>query len=863
MGKRIYVVPHTHWDREWYFTIEESRSLLMHDFEEVLTHLENNPDFGYFVLDGQSIVVEDYLQTRPQDQERVRALASAGRLKLGPWFTQTDSQVVSAESMVRNLLYGMQIAQRSGGVMREGYIPDSFGQSASIPHLLNGFGIESAIFWRGKTERHVRDVNFLWTGPDGSQVKATNIAMGYQVAKYLESDPDVLQERMQHIQARLGGDSKSDNILLPAGHDQMPIQKNLPALLTELTKMNPGDSYGISTIEDYIADTFADTDGLEVYEGEFTEGKYMRVHRSIYSTRMDIKVANAAAEAELTKMLEPLLSVASLLGFDYSPALVAEAWKTILQCHAHDSMGCCNSDRVNADIKHRFVKAREIIHAHANMTLRLMANSIDKRDDEDLLFVFNANPAAGTRLVEQELFVGTRNFSLLDVNGNEVPYSVVDIESYDAQKIDRQIAHLNQHVPMFRVVITFQAGFEALGYTTYRVVPGRDGAVVATRTTAGTKIENAALAAEVTTGGIRLTRADGQQVIATLEESGDEGDSYDYSPPPDDIVFQDFAFTATSVTIAEGVQRLAFTAERDIPATLEERTTGATSGTAAFTGTAELRDGEGFARIHLNHDNQAENHRVRIKVITTLEPEYSIADNQFGVIKREFEHPEAADFQELGWHEKPDPIYPMQGFCALTQDNRGTFVATRGLREYEASGSAHNELNVTLYRSYGDIGKDDLTRRPGRASGIKVPSPDGQLKQHLEFDLAIGFVDGEDRILTASQAAHQLNTADCTFQVKKYNDFQLNPTGKQIPSSFSLLELDSSVVLSTVKKTESGAGYAVRFFNPTWSTVSVATPVIGGHLAHLSRLDEQVGDPTDAVVSVPACGSITLVYRPE
>lgn len=864
MSTNVYVFPHTHWDREWYFTIEESRSLLMHDLEEVLTHLENNPEFGYFVLDGQSIVVEDYLKARPQDEDRIRALSEAGRLKLGPWLTQTDSQVVSAESMVRNLVYGIQIAERVGPAMRMGYIPDSFGQTASLPTLLNGFGMDSVIFWRGKTERHAKDVNFLWRGADGSQVNATNIAQGYQVAKYLESDPDALQARMQTILGRLGGESASDNVLLPAGHDQMPIQKNLPGLLKQLEANNPGDTYRLSTIEDYFADTFANTSALEVYEGEFTEGKYMRVHRSIYSTRMDIKMLNASCEAELTQMLEPLLSVASHLGFDYSPSLVAEAWKTILQCHAHDSIGCCNSDRVNADIKHRFVKAGEIIRAHANMTLRLMAASIEKNDDEDLLLVFNAIPSGGTRLVRQELFVGTREFAVLDTAGNDVPYSVVEIEDYDAQKIDRQIAHLNQHIPMFRAEITFNAEFDGLGYTSYRIVPGRAGTVVPTQTSAETRIHGDNLSAGVTADGIRLVRGDGTEILVKLEESGDEGDGYDYSPPPVDLVLADFAFTANGVTLVEGALRIDFTAQRDVPASLGERENETTSTPARFDGTVELRSGEDFARIHLSHDNAVDNHRVRLTAVTGVAPEYSIANNQFGVIKRELVHPEAERFQELGWAEKPIPVYPMMSFCALTQENRGAFVATKGLREYEATGPDHGELNVTLYRSVGDIGKDDLTRRPGRASGIKVPAPDSQLRQHLEFDLAVGFLDGENDIITASRAAHRMNTVDCTFQVKKYNDFQLNPTEKQIPSSLSWFSLDDSVVLSTVKMTESGAGYAVRFFNPTWDTVSAAIPAIAGHVAHLARLDEQVGErTTGGELSVPPSGTITLVYLPE
>lgn len=106
MADKVHVVPHFHWDREWYFTAEESKILLVNDMEEVLTMLETREDYPYFVLDGQTSVLEDYFSVSPENRERVRELVQRGKLIIGPWYTQTDEMVVGGESIVRNLLYG-------------------------------------------------------------------------------------------------------------------------------------------------------------------------------------------------------------------------------------------------------------------------------------------------------------------------------------------------------------------------------------------------------------------------------------------------------------------------------------------------------------------------------------------------------------------------------------------------------------------------------------------------------------------------------------------------------------------------------------------------------------------------------------
>ena len=163
MDWKVHVIPHMHWDREWYFTTEESRILLVNNMEEILERLENDEDYKYYMLDGQTAILEDYFDVKPENKERVRSLVQKGKLIIGPWYTQTDEMMVGGESIVRNLLYGIKDSNEFGDYMKIGYLPDSFGQSAQLPQILNGFGIKDTVFWRGCSKRHgTNKKKFLW-----------------------------------------------------------------------------------------------------------------------------------------------------------------------------------------------------------------------------------------------------------------------------------------------------------------------------------------------------------------------------------------------------------------------------------------------------------------------------------------------------------------------------------------------------------------------------------------------------------------------------------------------------------------------------------------------------------------------------
>ncbi|MGW9019299.1 glycoside hydrolase family 38 N-terminal domain-containing protein, partial [Priestia megaterium] len=247
---KVHIVPHMHWDREWYFSTEESRILLVNNMEEIMSMLENNPDYPYYVLDGQTSILEDYFAVKPQNKERVKKLVQEGKLIIGPWYTQTDEMVVGGESIVRNLLYGIKDCEEYGSHMKIGYLPDSFGQSSQMPQILNGFDIKYSIFWRGTSERHGTDkTEFYWESDDGSKVLVQLFPLGYAIGKYLPEDEQQLQERIDKYFKVLDQGATSENIILPNGHDQMPIQKNIFTIIDKLKKLYPDREFFLSKYE--------------------------------------------------------------------------------------------------------------------------------------------------------------------------------------------------------------------------------------------------------------------------------------------------------------------------------------------------------------------------------------------------------------------------------------------------------------------------------------------------------------------------------------------------------------------------------------------------------------------------------------
>ncbi len=173
--KYVHLISNTHWDREWLYSFQETRMQLVEFFHRLLNILENNEEYKSFVLDGQVVPIEDYLELFPDDRERIEKQVKQGRLLIGPWYTCPECFQVGAESIVRNLLYGHRIAKQYGGVMKVGHTPFSYGQISQLPQIYKGFGIHIALFYHGISHEDVPN-EFWWVGDDGTKILGSQMS---------------------------------------------------------------------------------------------------------------------------------------------------------------------------------------------------------------------------------------------------------------------------------------------------------------------------------------------------------------------------------------------------------------------------------------------------------------------------------------------------------------------------------------------------------------------------------------------------------------------------------------------------------------------------------------------------------------
>lgn len=812
MAKQVHVVPHMHWDREWYFTAEESKILLMNNMEEIMSRLENDDDYPTYTLDGQTAILEDYFSIMPQNRERVKRLVEQGRLIIGPWYTQTDEMVVGQESIVRNLLYGHKDCEEFGRVMKIGYLPDSFGQSSQLPMILNGFDINRCMFWRGTSERYGTDkTEFYWKSDDGSRVLTQLLPLGYAIGKYLPTDFDELKNRCDKYMPVLDKGATTDHIIIPNGHDQMPIQKNIYDVLKQLHNVYPEKTFFLSDYEK-VFDELEKSDDFYTVRGEFLDGKYMRVHRSIFSSRADIKSMNTRIENKITNILEPLASMAYALGFEYYHGYIESIWKDIMKNHAHDSMGCCCSDHVHQDIINRFFTAEEKVDRLITYYKRKITDAMDKQISLDKLTVFNLLPYDRHQVVEAQVITRMSAFKLLDENKNNVSFEIVKKEIVDAGLIDRQIVHYGNYNPFVKYTIQLHSDIPSMGYMTYFIV--ENDSLPEENKHEIEKIENKFYEIDFNENGtinifdkIRETR---YTEVLKLEDGSDDGDGYDYSPLENDFIVTSDNVKARIDISKEGYKSVAqISYTLDCPKDLESRKQHKLDSSIDVKFDIELFDDSPFIKINTTIDNKAKDHRVRLLIPSEINGMNSVSDNQFGMIKRPVVDEAIKVWEKDNWTERPDAIYPMLSYASIEDSHIAAI--TNSIREYEIIGDEYNQLAITLFRCTGYLGKEDLLRRPGRPSGIKMETPDQQLLKTMQFEISLATYGDSEEL---AGLAKECLTPISTYNKMPYNAMKMNDVEFTVPYSYSLFKQENDkLTLSTVKKAEKEEGLVLRFFN--------------------------------------------------
>ncbi|MGE0601939.1 MAG: glycoside hydrolase family 38 C-terminal domain-containing protein [Dehalococcoidia bacterium] len=354
MSRTVYVVPHCHWDREWYQPHELFRWRLVQMIDELLDYMEAHREYRCFNLDGQSIVIEDYLQLRPENEGRLRALIQAGRIVIGPWWVQPDEFLPSGESHIRSFQKGIRFAERLGGSLRVGHCADQFGHIAQMPQIMKQLQLTSACLWRGVSDA-VPGWSFWWEAPDGTRLPVLYLRNSYSSGWRLPNEPDDLLERIRRQERDLADGLPA---VLMNGTDHSRMEKHVPAALA--SAKDRGYDFKLATLEEYEKAVLAAGVDEVVHRGEMRSPDRSNVLVGVLSARMNIKQRDFEVSSWLEKYAEPLELLSYLHhGPDGTPAL-RHAWRTLLENSPHDSICGCSVDQTHLEMFPRFDRAEQL-----------------------------------------------------------------------------------------------------------------------------------------------------------------------------------------------------------------------------------------------------------------------------------------------------------------------------------------------------------------------------------------------------------------------------------------------------------------------------------------------------------------------
>jgi mannosylglycerate hydrolase len=780
-ARRIAIVPHTHWDREWYKSYQDFRLALVQLIDTLLPLLERDASYPYFMLDGQMAVVDDYLEVRPEAEGRLRALAAAGRLSMGPWYILMDEFLASGETIVRNLQMGLGRGAAFGGVMEVGYLPDMFGHIAQMPQILQLAGFHDAVVWRGVPSEVTKSA-FVWEAPDGSAVRAEYLPVGYSNGAALPDDAKALVRRtadnVEELAQFLMGD-----LLCMNGSDHLMPQPWLGRVVAEANDLQDEFDFQVTSLPRYLAG--APAEGLTRVEGELRSGARADMLMGVTSNRVDVKRRGALAERELERRAEPLAALFQAPE-EYPARLLELAWVEMVRNSAHDSICACSVDDVVDAVLHRYAEARAIASGLADRAVTTFARSLAQTGPTLLNAAARARsgvvelivPADGPAPAEVQVLSersGLPGSMVLDANTVRTVMGMMqgprisddawihDVVIEDTEEgFDITIAVGSEEKPDVPITEAKQDVYTRLGaqpdavvrvamdQPATRKIVARSGEVpgygwrafepaplahpVEVHETAGAvAVANGLVRIDVdaTEGTFALNGAPG---YGRLVDGGDLGDSYNYSPPGQDS----FVDTPESVVLRVDERgpvraRVRITSTYEWPDHVDGSSQARLGGHRVDIDTVvEVRADDPAVRVTTTFVNPSGDHRLRVHLPLPEPARESRAESAFAVVTRGLTAEGRPE--EFGLPTAPAARFVSAGRLTVVHE---------GVCEYELidlEGEAAHTLALTVLRSTGMLSRLGMAYRPLPAgpltpvAGLQMRGKTVELRYALALD---------------------------------------------------------------------------------------------------------------------------------
>lgn len=751
MKKTVHVVSHTHWDREWYLPYENHHMRLIDLMDGVLEAFED-PDFKYYWLDGHYLPIEDYLEVRPQNKDKVKYLIETGKLKLGPWYILQDAFLTSGESNLKNLSLGIKNIKKWGSPSMIGYFPDTFGNIGQASQILKKAGIDVAYFGRGVKATGFDNVviedftsknsEIYWQSPNGDKTLSVLFANWYANGLDIPEDEEDLKAYMDKRIADMEKYASTNQLLLMNGCDHSPVQKNIGQIIKKANALYEDYDFVHSNLDLYFKALENEVGEIDTIKGELrsqaTDGWWTL--NSTSSSRYYLKKYNKSLEMRFEEVIQPLFTL--FVDRDAYPHQKLDYfYQELIKNHPHDSICGCSVDSVHDGNLRRFKNVDEGLDYLEDFAKKKIRESTANVNDYAICII-NTLPYRRIKEVVTEIEIDRKFFGidypdvydelagksapalkLVDEEGKEIPAEITYLGTGFAYILPDDKFRKPYFANKVRVRFSLELG--AFEKKIFKLVTGQSS--FASCEIIEKQIENdfyklrindnASLDIYDKNSGLSFKN------VLAIEDTGDIGNEYIYRQSTDGerilggkligqkiirendktIIKLREAFTlpksaedkllAEQIRLNDITQRRANRSSDLIEMTIDKEIT--------------LYHAKAPIKIKISLKNLAKDHRMRLLFGHNLETDKVYAESIFECVERDAYPPQT-------W-KNPDFSQNFNRYVqVMDNDKKGFGVSAIGPAEYEMIKG--EGLYMTLFRSVGELGDWGY-----------FPTPDAQL----------------------------------------------------------------------------------------------------------------------------------------
>ncbi|MDR0921475.1 MAG: alpha-mannosidase [Lactobacillales bacterium] len=873
MKKKVYIISHSHLDREWYMPFEQHHMRVVELFDELLDSFENDPTFRYFHLDGQTIPLDDYLEVKPENRAKVEKFIREGKLKIGPFYILQDDFLISSEANVRNMLVGMKESQKYGTPVKLGYFPDTFGNMGQTPQLMKKAGLDSAAFGRGVKPTGFNNSigedyssqysEMWWKGSDQTEIFGLLFANWYSNGNEIPNEKEAALAFWKQKLADAEKYASTNHLLMMNGVDHQPLQKDVGQAIALANELFPDYEFIHSNFDEYLTAVKADLpENLGTVTGELTSqetpGWYTLANTA--SARIYLKQENVRTQMALENKAEPLSVMASQVSGSYPQDELEYAWKLLMQNHPHDSICGCSVDEVHREMMTRFAKSREVAKFIQEEALETLAKEINTSDFSETSYpftIYNTSGVTKTEVaqvkieLERVLFEGvypeeayhkleesaTPQMRIVDSYGKEISFIVDNISvefNYDLPKDAFRVPYMAKYA----YLTVYVENLAPLSWKTYalELEEGKTTHTSSMIKERGQVLENAFVKAEITNNGsLTITDKKNKKIYPNslvFEDVGDVGNEYVFKESIDKrkIYSTSAPFEVEVIKDTEFMASVKLTHHLELPVSCDEqllleqqmvrdirgRKAKRSTETSSFELSTIITLKKDSSRLSFvsSFNNTQKDHRLRVLFPTNLKTEIHQAESIFEVVER------SNNVSDV-WENPTNPQH-QQAFVNINDGKFGVTVGNIGLNEYEVLPETET-IAVTLLRSVGEMGDWGY-----------FPTPEAQClggnSVYYSFE-AHGIEDYFESLKQARGAQIELISKQT-----KIHDGKLDTE-----HSFVSWENDT-FALTALKQSEENTGIILRGYNLENQKTSPMNVKLGEKAAHVVDLLEKNGE---------------------